>query len=191
MRLVTQTAIRVLVVTAILIVVADAVPQIRPVGLAAPIPNQAKEYAVKLAFLYKFSLYVENARPPVRNEMRIGVLGQNPFGNGLSKVARRESQGRKCVPVLLESADHYTDTDILFIPRTLPRAELSAVLAKTAGRSVLLVSERPAFLEQGGVMNFVIGTDGKIKIHLNAAEARRRKLKIDARLLNICIKVNE
>lgn len=156
---------------------------------AAASDTLSREYKVKLAFLYKFAEYVRIPKEFDDDKIHIAVIGQNPFGIALERIATRKPQGRQCVPIVYESLDEVTKADIIFIPHKVDPEIVNQCLALTKSRSVLVIGEHGEFLGQGGVANFQIGSDGRIKIQVNEIEVKRRKLMIDARLLAICDRV--
>lgn len=149
-------------------------------------PSVSKEYKYKLAFLYKFAQYVVSPRTVRGGEISIAVVGQNPFGSTLGRIASKHPRGLKCVPRVYESVSDYRESDIVFVTRGVPASEVQKLIAATKGTSTLVVGETAGFLDVGGVMNFHIGVDGRLKIHLNANRAKGRNLEVDARLLSIC-----
>ena len=52
----------------------------------------------------------------------------------------------------------------------------------------MTVSESPDFLEQGGVINFLI-KDGSVRFDINLEPVRTARLKLDANLLKVAASV--
>lgn len=150
--------------------------------------SPTKEYQVKLAFLFKFSQYVQTHGTVAPGEIRIGVLGSNPFHDALGKLEGRMSGDKTCRIRHFPDVDAYRDTDILFITKEVDAEELERISRSTSGKSVLVVGESFNVLRSGGVMSFRIGRQGNVEIYLNSREKTKRRLTIDARLQNICRK---
>ncbi|MFK7821036.1 MAG: YfiR family protein [Planctomycetaceae bacterium] len=151
--------------------------------------STSKEYKLKLAFLYKFALYVTPAGAK-QKEIRIAVLGRSPFGKSLAAIAKRKPRGLKCVPAVYQTMANYKPADIVFVCRGVSAAEIDLLRKKTRGQPVLIVDEDGRTFGRGGVIQFVLDASGRIKLQLNAEQARARKLEIDARLLRLCTIVN-
>jgi hypothetical protein len=62
------------------------------------------------------------------------------------------------------------------------RAQMAA-LARVATRA-LIVGESPRFLEQGGMINFVV-EEGRVRFDVNAASATARGLRLSSRLMSL------
>jgi hypothetical protein len=139
----------------------------------------AVEYQVKAAYLYNFVKYVEWPDKTKQNIL-ICVAGQNPFGPVLDTLTHNERV--RGIPlgteIILEAR---TDCDVLFTPKT---SNVPVYLKAAAGLPILTVGESPRFLEQGGIIRFVV--DGpNVRFEINLAAAERAKLKISSRLLQL------
>jgi len=53
---------------------------------------------------------------------------------------------------------------------------------------VLTVGESPEFLDQGGIINFLL-KDGSVRFEINLEPARIARLKLDANLLTVAVSV--
>ena len=62
------------------------------------------------------------------------------------------------------------------------------ILEKIRGAPVLAVGESPDFLDQGGVINFLI-KDESVRFDINLEPARIARLKLDANLLAVAASV--
>jgi len=79
-----------------------------------------------------------------------------------------------------------TNCHILFIS-TSERKRLPEILRGLKGRSVLTVSETDRFLEDGGMINFVLqGT--KIRLQINDDAATKAGLRISSKLLSLALR---
>ena len=155
-----------------------------------------REQEIKVAYLYQFAKYVEwpkNAVPDDDQFFVIGVLGKDPFGGHLDRLAETKTvQDRKIVLRRFDSAKDYQPCHILFISALpVPTSEektadqrLKAAVEKTKGTPVLLVGDTPGFAEKGVVINFLVDAqENRIKLEINRDAERRAGLKISAQLL--------
>ncbi|HUT12899.1 MAG TPA: YfiR family protein [Thermoguttaceae bacterium] len=166
-------------------------------GLCLPAAAQALrdsirptlEYRVKAAYLYNFLLYVtwpEEALDGSNSPLVIGVLGDDPLGTALDEVARhKRAKGRGIVVRRFESWQEDTRCHILFVPRTVSRATLTAVVQRTRGSPVLLVGETPGLATVGAPVNFYLDVDRTIGFEINVDATAERNLRVDARLLKL------
>ena len=68
------------------------------------------------------------------------------------------------------------------------RDSLKEVLSFFRGKPVLTISEVNGFIEQGGIINFIIVND-KIRFEINERVAKESGLKISSKLLRLARKV--
>lgn len=165
-----------------------AAPRALCVDTASP---QPLEYQVKAAFLLNFPKFVqwptaafEDASSPIA----ICILGNDPFGATLDRLVEGETvNGRKLVVRRIHHAPAPGSCQVLFIGRSEPDA--SKVLAGV-GPGVLTVGEGEDFLDQGGIVAFVI-ENRRVRFDINQAAAARASLVLSSRLLNVARSVEK
>jgi hypothetical protein len=163
-----------------------------PSVLGQDIVDSRKEYNVKAVALYAFGRYVtwpDSAFDKPDSPFVIGVLGENPFGDALTKIAAKKTiGGRPIVVRLLTSPSEYAHCHILFVTQGLSRENEANLFRQVAGKPVLLVGESAGFTERGGIVNFYQnGT--KIRFELNPDKANETQMSFDAKLLSLGTKV--
>ena len=157
--------------------------------LSVPTGTRAasKEYQVKAAFLFHFMQFVEwpqNAFTNAETPVRIGILGEDPFGQALDDVVRGETiQGRKVEIRRAKQVEELKDCQLLFLPQS-ERREAPKILAELGRNPVLTVGEAKDFAEIGGVINFFTD-EKKIRFEINPDTAERSGLKISSQLLRL------
>jgi hypothetical protein len=147
------------------------------------------EAQVKAVNLYGFGRYVEWPKGTFRkasDPFVIGIVGEVSFGKELDEIAaKRTIQERKIVVRRFASADDYKPPcQILFVSRSIPPEQQTALIEKTRGMAVLVVGETPGFAENGGLANFITEGDS-VRFEINAETARRSQLRMDAKLLKL------
>ncbi len=151
----------------------------------------AGEYDVKAAFLYNFAKFVDwpsTAFPEPNSTFRICVLGKDPFGGSLqSAVGGEEIAGHKLTVVRTDSLPKPAGCQILFVSRS-ERDQLPQVLAAVKDAPVLTVADTQGFLEQGGIINFLI-EGSKVRFEINNEAANRAGIKISSKLLQLARRV--
>jgi len=157
----------------------------------APAPAEI-EYEVKAAFLYNFAKFVDwppEAFPTPGTPVSLCVLGEDPFGGSLDSVVRGETlNGRHLAVRRVQGAGEARGCQVLFLPRA-ERGRAAEVLAALRGASVLTVGEESDFLDQGGVIRFVL-EQGRVRFEINLDAAERDHLKLSSKLLRLARAVN-
>src|SRR6185369_12236655 len=107
------------------------------------------EYDVKAAFLYNFGKFVRWPANRSRNDFRICILGQDPFGSTLDSIIAGETVDGKAVASRRISAPvDSADCQIVFISLSEEK-RLKDVLDIVGKTGALTVSEIPRFTERG------------------------------------------
>ena len=158
--------------------------------LAAPTSGHGQgpsEYAVKAAFLFKFTDYVEWPDEPSRTSFPfvVGVVGADPFGHTLDEMlAGKSVRGRPVVARRFATGEEAVRAaDIVFIART-ERPELARALRPFDGRPVLTVGESQDFASEGGMVGLRLqGT--VIRFDVNVEQAERAGLRVSSQLLKL------
>ncbi len=147
-----------------------------------------REYAIKAAYLYQFSRYVEwpaNSFASDTSPLIIGVLGADQFGGILEEIARtKKIDGHPIEIRRFPTMADYTPCQILFVSSSVDPEEQSAAIQKTRGSGVLLVGEDAGFADRGGTINFFLD-ENKIRFEINAESAKQDRLKISSKLLSL------
>lgn len=147
-----------------------------------------EEYNLKLAFLVNFGRYVSwpaESFAKTDAPLVVGVLGPDPFGGALDRIAAaRKIQGRAIVVRHFAAANDYQPCQMLFVTKAAGPGERDAALKKTAGAPVLVVGEADGFATAGGGINLYRDQD-KIRFELNLEALRAHKLQADAKLLSL------
>jgi YfiR/HmsC-like len=155
-------------------------------GTRAQSPTAA-EYQIKAAFLFNFAKFVEwppssfaNASAP----LRICVFGRDPFGEELRNITKEKTvNGHKLeidqgIDLQVARTCH-----ILFIASS-ETARLKQILESLRGTDTLTVSDIKGFVEQGGMINFVL-ENNRVQFEVNSKAAEQGGLKISSKLLSV------
>jgi len=157
-------------------------------GLAGPAAAraQALEYEVKAAFLYNFTKFVEwppSAFAEGNAPLRICVLGEDPFGRNLQTVPGEEVEGHPLIVMRPETLAKAAGCQVLFVSRS-ERERLPQILAPLKSSPVLTVGDGKGFLDQGGIVNFIL-EGSRVRFEINPAAAEQAGLKISSKLLRL------
>jgi len=163
-------------------------------ALIAGLPVRARsdtlEYAVKAAYLYKFTPFVEwpaSAFAGPGSPFNLCVLGEDPFGPTLDQAVGGHMVGEHPVKVRrLQSADSAGDCHILYLGMTRP-PQAAAALSKVRGDPILTVTEQNLGVS-GGVIQFLV-RDGHVRFTIDEAAATANRVVISAKLLSLAASV--
>ena len=148
----------------------------------------ADPYQVKaqyLALFPKFVTWPTNAFPTPTAPLTIGVIGDDPFGEALDLAAQVQTfNGRAIVVKRFQEPQDLEPCQVVFV--RLASRRQGQVLEKLRSAGVLTVGESGDFLEQGGMIRFLL-VDGKVRFEINAAAAVKAGLRIDSRLLGAAV----
>jgi hypothetical protein len=149
--------------------------------------NAAGEYQIKAAFLYNFAKFVEwpaGSFSDASAPLRICVLGQDSFTQNLVAITSEKTvNGRKFEIDTVDDLQHARGCHILFIASsvTLP---VKQIVEGLRGANVLTVGDINGFVEQGGMINFVLEND-RVQFGVNRKAAEQAGLKISSKLLAV------
>jgi hypothetical protein len=148
-------------------------------------PTATTEYDIKAVFLLNFTRFIEW---PVSDGVAdnqpivIGVLGDDPFGQGLDQAVRGERvNNRPLVVKRMTRLDDPVNCAAVFISRS-ERHRVGEILERLKGKPVLTVSDIPQFAEAGGMVGLV-SEGGKIRLRINVEVAKAANLAISSKLL--------
>ncbi|MFT5525807.1 MAG: hypothetical protein ACI9G1_003670 [Pirellulaceae bacterium] len=151
--------------------------------------QSSKEYNLKLAFLYNFTKYVAYPATAFKTAdapFVIGIVGTDPFGASLDRLAKKRTAQRRSIEVMrLSSSDDFSACHVLFVSRSLSSAKVEEIISASTNKPILLVGDDEGFARRGGVMNFYLKSNETIGMEINATAARERLLTVNAKLLSL------
>ena len=158
-------------------------------GAQAKTPS---EYAVKAAFLYNFTKFVEWPSDVLDENdslLQICVIGENPFGDELENIIEGKKVGGKSVMVTYaQSVKEAVFCDVVFISQS-EKKKLNRILKVLTNRAILTVSDIDDFAERGGTIGFFV-EDNRIRFKINIDTAEKAGLQISSKLLRLAQIVN-
>lgn len=139
-------------------------------------------------FIYNFSKYVKWPEGQQSGDFVIAVIGSDNMAKTLKAMAsNKKVSGHNIVIKEYNNSSEVGSCHILYVAEGSSN-QISAVLAKTSQKPVLIVSDKPGLAKKGAVINF-IEQDGKIKFELNQQMAESRGLKVSGSLTSLAILV--
>lgn len=158
-------------------------------GLVAPaaFAQAVSEPAVKAAYLYKFSSYVDWPTQPVGESFVIGVQGAEDVAVELERlVPGRVVQNRRVVVRRIRPGDDLKGLSILFIGRGETNAREQVRAAQR--QNIVAVTDTDRGLELGSVINLVTLED-RVGFEVSLDAAERTGVAISSRMLSVARRV--
>jgi len=142
------------------------------------------EYRIKAAFLYNFTSFVTWPEGPAgASGFTLCVLGDDPFGNLLDKMAGKSVNGTQLVVRRLGNPALLDQCKLVFISET-SSDQIGDALALLHELPVLTVSDIRGFTERGGIIEFRIIAN-KVRFDINLGAAESAGLSISSKLLSL------
>lgn len=159
-----------------------------PGARAAEPPSEHSEHEVKAAFLFHFARLTEwpVAAAPKDQPFVVAIIGQDPFGPALERIlASQTVDGRPLQIRRAASVEELGERPHIAFVSARERDLVGRVLRHFRGQPVLTVSEMEGFGERGGIVNFVVTAEGRVRFEINVREADASGLKLSSQVLKL------
>ncbi len=168
----------------ILIIFLLGVYSFTPTHLSA----QKSEYALKAAFIERFTRFVEWPEGSAVNDSSkpfiLAVIGENPFGSLLNQVnMKRHGKQKRIVIRYYSKIDDVKNCHLLFISSTMKNA-LPIILSAIDNKPILTISDTPGFAHKGVHINMYRDSQ-KIRFEINEKAVRKSGLRMSHLLLRM------
>jgi hypothetical protein len=140
--------------------------------------------AVKAAYLYRFTGYVDWPAAPPGASFTFAVMNASPVAEALSRLLSEQRVGGRPAQVRqIEALDEIGDAQVLYVgPGTDER--LQEIVRTLGDRPVLVVADQPGALTRGATVNFVVA-DRRVRFEVSLPAAARAGLTMRAGLLSV------
>lgn len=149
--------------------------------------NQQLAFAVKAAFITKFVPFVEwpdGIFYAPAGSVRICVVGQDPFGDLLDRVAAGQSiAGHPLIVQRLTVINRDSGCQIVFAAGSAEQP-VADILQTVRGLPVLTMTDDAADAQSRGIINFVI-IDNRVRFEIDDNAAAANGLTISSKLLSL------
>ncbi len=149
------------------------------------------EYEVKAAWLLNFARFATwptNAFISSNAPIVMGIVGKDSFGRSLERAfSGKTVKGRPLVIKRLVPDQEMPQCHILFVSASEYR-RFKDISEKLRTNAVLTVGESDAFLDAGGMVNFVL-KEKSIRFEISVQAAQTAGLKLEANLLKVAVSV--
>jgi hypothetical protein len=161
----------------------------QPRAAAAAAVGSYSEDAVKAAFLYRFTGYVEWPPAALDNPpFIIAVLDTDGVAAELARLLQtHQVQNQGAQVRAIRSIREFDHAQMLYVG-PVHREDLRHVIAAVAGRPVLVVTSEEDGLDAGSMVNFLL-IDQRVRFEISVDAAQGAGLKVASELLAVAIRV--
>ena len=172
----------------LLLLTAAVGPAAAAEALAAPVSTNLTVSAaeLKVVFLYNFTRFVkwpEHTQAEPDAPIVIGIQDPEPVRESLHAIEKKTTHGRPVRIRYCRNADDVDGCHVLFV-NAADAKDRRPLLEKAANQSILTVGDADSFLEEGGIVRFVLQGD-RLRLQIRLKLAQQAGLDLDARLLQI------
>ena len=162
-------------------------------GQSLSFAQAVSEYQVKAAYLYNFAKFVEwpsRDFPSPSAPLRFCVLNDQAFESTLNQIVKGKVVGSHPASVVsVQNGEQSRSCHVLFINSSQAR-ETQHILEVLRDTNVLTVGETKGFVEEGGMISFVLHDDS-VQFQVNHKAAKQAGLGLSSRLLAVAKAVLE
>lgn len=153
-------------------------------------PSSATEYAIKSALLFKLPRFIYLPKLADDAALQLCVLGENPFGGALHKLAQTPIDGRQIT--VRQFADSQAleqlplDCHLLFVTRS-ETARLAGILQQLKQAPTVTISDIEGFAKAGGMVEMALNpsSGSALNILINRKAAQAQHIDFNAQLLRL------
>jgi hypothetical protein len=146
--------------------------------------QQPHDYAIHANIVYRFTKYVDWPDDTRYGDFIIGVVGESPIYDALRETMVGKNVGDQRIVIRRFTAGAASfSCHMLFIGED-ERNSVKKIAARTAGESVLLITEGEGLASKGACINFIIESE-RLKLEINKTNIISRNLDIASELLKL------
>jgi len=165
---------------AVLSIIAASSPSAPAAG-----PSQVDVQAI---YLYNFAKFVRWPAGRPGPTLNMCIAGQEVYAETLGKiVAGEQIDGHTLAVRMVPRTEDVAGCDILFIDASA-KDRLEGLIAATAGKPVLIVSDIPGSLDRGGMIQFVL-IDSRVRFSVDLRPVARSSIALSSELLKVAVAV--
>lgn len=153
--------------------------------------TRPSQYDVEGAYLLNFGKFTQltaASQALRRATFDICILGRDPIGKTIDKLAGDETIDRRKVRIVRETNASQARTCAIAFISARDDDRIREDLNALADSDVLTVSESPDFLNDGGMIQFVI-QDDHVRFSVNLDAVRKTHLILSSQLLRVALYV--
>jgi YfiR/HmsC-like len=152
--------------------------------------DSAPEAALKAAFIYNFTKFVDWPPTLPANELRICTVGVSPVTEALATFDGRTTMSRALTIQSAMKIGNLQLCQLVYITDSSTSHRVAEVISELGSNPVLTVSDRDDFLDQGGMIA-ITRTADRLRFEVDLPSIQAAKLKIAAPLLRMAKTVRQ
>jgi hypothetical protein len=149
--------------------------------------QQMSETQVKAAYLFSFAKFVKwppEILPAPSDPIRLCILNDLSFQTQLDLIARNKSiDGHPVLVILVQNVEQSRRCQELFISSAAKQNPLP-IIESLRGTTVVTVGETDGFVEEGGIINFIL-QDDRVHFQVNQRAASQAGIRMSSQLLSL------
>lgn len=147
---------------------------------------KSQDEKFKALYLYNITKFIE--WPTQAGPFIIKVLGESPVSTIYKAEFGQRTVNAQSVEIISSgSVAELNNAQIIYIPAS-HSASIPAVIAKVAGRPVLVITDLPGSTSKGASISFV--SNGKLNIQISRRNIESHGLKVNTQLIELGIDVD-
>jgi hypothetical protein len=153
--------------------------------------TRPSQYDVEGAYLLNFGKFTQltaASQALRRATFDICILGRDPIGNTIDKLAGDETIDRRKVRIVRDINAAQARTCAIVFISTRDDDRIREALNVLADSDVLTVGDSPDFLNDGGMIQFVLQND-HVRFSVNLEAVRKTHLVLSSQLLRVALYV--
>jgi hypothetical protein len=156
-------------------------------GVSAGQLAPAREYEIKAGFLFNFAKFVDwpdDAFKTESNDLRLEVIGHDPFDGALDRlVAGKFIKTHRVVIGYSRTVSPGPPAHLVFVSGS-EQQQLPQILAALKGAPTLTVSDIDRFADRGGVIGLLVEGQS-VRFAINRTAASQARLRVSSTLLSL------
>ncbi|MBI9036718.1 MAG: YfiR family protein [Bacteroidales bacterium] len=144
--------------------------------------SQTTETELKVAYIERFTRFIEWPEKFENNTCRIAVIGKNPFDMSLDELfANVKIKNQNTELIYTDRLSDLTNANLVFISGS-EKKRIKEILTLIGEKPILIISDTKGFCDMGTHINMFL--DGKhIRFEINEEAIEKSGLKISSLLL--------
>ncbi len=152
--------------------------------------DSAPEAALKAAFIYNFTKFVEWPPSVPPGQLRLCTVGTSAVTEALGGFEGKLALGRTLTLVPAPKPGSTAQCQLVYVADSNTPRHVGEVLAEVRGRPVLTVSDHPDFLNLGGMIA-ISRTGDRLRFEVDLPTIQNSELKVAAPLLRMAKTVRQ
>jgi len=161
---------------------------------SSPTTAATRSKKIQAVFVLNFMIYTK-WKTDLADGLNLCLIGDVSFSDASDMINGRTVNGRllnvkKIKGILKVSLSAVQDCHAIFIANSYPKQDLDDLLKSLSKKSILTISERKSFIDDGGMINLIV-VNKKQKFEINKSSADVAGISFSSKLLQLSHKLIE